>query len=130
MMLLIGKRKINKGFLLVEVMVSISILSIGLLLVLNSFMRSIKAIELSRDYFKAGLLLENKIYELSNKDTEEGVLEGSFDDFNKRFSWNLDVRKIEESPLNEINLKVSWGGKDKEKDISISTYIKDVNAGP
>ena len=130
MMLLIGKRKRNKGFLLVEVMVSISILSIGLLLVLNSFFRSIKAVEVSRDYFKAGLLLENKIYELLNKGTEEGVWEGSFDDFNKRFSWNLDVRKIEEGPLNEINLKVSWGGKDKEKDISISTYIKGVNAGP
>jgi len=130
MMLLIGKRKRNKGFLLVEVMVSISILSIGLLLVLNSFFRSIKAVEVSRDYFKAGLLLENKIYELLNKGTEEGVWEGSFDDFNKRFSWNLDARTIEESPLNEINLKVSWGGKDKEKDISISTYIKDVNAGP
>jgi len=129
-MLLIGKRKRNKGFLLVEVMVSISILSIGLLLVLNSFFRSIKAVEVSRDYFKAGLLLENKIYELLNKGTEEGVWEGSFDDFNKRFSWNLDARTIEESPLNEINLKVSWGGKDKEKDISISTYIKDVNAGP
>jgi len=130
MMLLIGKRKRNKGFLLVEVMVSISILSIGLLLVLNSFFRSIKAVEVSRDYFKAGLLLENKIYELLNKGTEEGVWEGSFDDFNKRFSWNLDAGTIEESPLNEINLKVSWGGKDKEKDISISTYIKDVNAGP
>ena len=130
MMLLIGKRKRNKGFLLVEVMVSISILSIGLLLVLNSFFRSIKAVEVSRDYFKAGLLLENKIYELLNKGTEEGVWEGSFDDFNKRFSWNLDARTIEESPLNESNLKVSWGGKDKEKDISISTYIKDVNAGP
>jgi len=129
-MLLIGKRKRNKGFLLVEVMVSISILSIGLLLVLNSFFRSIKAVEVSRDYFKAGLLLENKIYELLNKGTEEGVWEGSFDDFNKRFSWNLDARTIEESPLNESNLKVSWGGKDKEKDISISTYIKDVNAGP
>lgn len=124
MMLLAGKRQKDKGFLLLEIMVSISILSIGVVLVLSSFMEPIKVMELSRNYFKAGILLEKKLLELYNNGIEEGVSMGEFSDFDNKFSWCLDVVRLEDdSSCREIKLKVLWRERGREKDLSISTYI-------
>lgn len=122
-MLLTGKRQKNKGFLLLEIMISVSILSIGVLLVLNSFVRLIRAIELSKYYFKASLLMEEKLLELYNSDIEEGMSRGVFSDFDNRFSWDLDVVKSEYGFCKEVSLKILWREKDKEEDLSVSTYI-------
>lgn len=123
MILLTGKKPKNKGFLLLEIMMSVAILSIGLLLVLNSFMRPIRAQELSNDYFKAGLLLEQKMFELYNSDILKGTVNGIFTDFESRFSWDMNAIESEENPFMEVNLEVLWSRQNKEQDLSISTYI-------
>jgi len=122
-MLLTGKRQKCEGFLLLEIMISVLILSIGVLLVLNSFVGLIRATELSKSYFKAGLLLEEKLLELYNSDIEEGMSRREFSDFDNRFSWDLDVVKSEDGFCKEVSLKVLWCEKDKEKDLSVLTYI-------
>ena len=123
MMLLTGKRK-NKGFLLLEVMVSVTILSIALVLILNSFMRSVRAVDLSKDYFRAGLLLEEKMFEIySDTDIEEGISEDIFTGFDNRFSWALNVTKLEEEPLKEVDLKVLWDERNKKQSLPVLTYL-------
>ena len=117
-------RRAQYGFTLLEVMLSVTILSISSVLILNSFIKSIRAIELSENYFKAGLLLEEKIYEVHNTDTiEEGVKEGIFSDFGARFSWYLDVATVEEGYLDELNLQVLWNKGNRKYDISLLTYL-------
>lgn len=122
-MLLTGKRQKSSGFLLLEIMISVSILSIGALLVLNSFVRPIRAVELSKDYFKAGLLMEGKLLELYNSSIEEGLSRGEFSDFDNRFSWDMDAVRSEDGFCSEVNIRVLWRKKDKEEDLSVSTYI-------
>ncbi|MDP2981106.1 MAG: type II secretion system protein [Candidatus Omnitrophota bacterium] len=122
-MLLIGKKTKNSGFLLLEVMISVSILSFGLLLILNSFMKPIRAAELSKDYFKAELLLEEKMFEVCNSDITEGSLKGSFSGFNNMFSWDMSVVESEEGAFKEIGLKVLWNERGKEQDMAVSTYL-------
>lgn len=122
MMLVTGKRK-SKGFLLLEAMVSVTILAVSLVLIAGSFMKSIKAKELSEDYFKAGLLLEEKTCELNNTDMKEGISEGVFNNFGNRFSWNLIVAKLNEEPLKEISLEVSWMEGNKRQSMSMLTYL-------
>lgn len=117
-----GKKK-NKGFLLLEIMVSVGILSIGLVLILSSFMRLIRAIDVSEDYFRAGLLLENKIFEMQYSDTEEGSKDGRFSDFESRFLWHSNVVRLEGDFLDEMNLEVSWNQGNKQKNMSIATYL-------
>jgi prepilin-type N-terminal cleavage/methylation domain-containing protein len=118
----IGKIK-NKGFTLLEVMVSVTILSVCLVLILNSFIRSIRAEEHSRNYFRAGLLLEQKAYELANSGIEEGFSEGSFEDFNNYFSWYADAQKIEER-LSEVNIEVFWDEREVKHSLSLATYLQ------
>lgn len=79
--------------------------------------------EISRDYFKAGLMLEEKLLGLYNGDIEEGSTRGEFIDFGGRFSWNMDVIKSEYDSCREVILKVLWREKDREEGLSISTYI-------
>jgi len=117
------KRQRGNGFLLLEIMISVSILSTGLLLILSSFMRPIRATELSGDYFKAGLLLEEKILEVYNSDIKQGASEGVFSSFNNKFSWDLDISGSGDGSCMEVNLKIFWFERDKEKDLSISTCI-------
>jgi len=117
------ERRKNRGFLLLEVMIGVAILSIGILLILNSFMRPLKAIEFSRDYFKAGLFLEEKMLELYNSDIKDGILSGVFSGFGDRFSWDLNVIKSEKDACSEINLRILWQGKDKEGCLPVSAYI-------
>ena len=113
----------SKGFTLVEVMVSVTILSVCLALILSSFTKSIRAAELSRNYFKAGLLLEKNIFEIYNSEITPGRSSGVFNDPDSRFSWDTDVRESGEDSLKEIDLKVLWKEKNNEKDISVSGYI-------
>ena len=116
-MSLTGKARKSKGFLLLEVMVSVSILSLGVLLILNSFIRPMRAMEFSKDYFRAGLLLDQKVFELYNSDTHEGCSKGVFSDFNEKFSWEMDVDK------KEVNLKVFWNEEDREGDLTVLAYL-------
>jgi len=122
-MLRIGKTTRIAGFTLVEVMVSITILAVCLVLILSSFVRSIKAIELSDDFFKSTLLFEDKLYEIHNAELYEGFQDGVFSDFGNRFSWRLHVIELEELPIKETELEISWKQGSKEKGMSLITYL-------
>ncbi len=118
------KRQKSKGFLLLEIMISVSILSFGVLLILDSFVRPLRATELSMDYFKAGLLLEEKMSELYNSGMkDDGIMRGEFSGFDSRFFWAMDISDLESGFCREISLKVYWRNKNKEEDLSVSTYI-------
>ncbi|MDP2920768.1 MAG: hypothetical protein Q8O12_00160 [Candidatus Omnitrophota bacterium] len=124
MMLRAGKTGKNKGFLLLEILISVSILSFGVILILNSFIGPIMASQLSRDYFNAGSLLEEKMLELhSGKEVEEGSSKGGFSGPEAKFSWDLNVVKLEEISCKEVSMKILWKQKNKGQDFSILTYI-------
>jgi prepilin-type N-terminal cleavage/methylation domain-containing protein len=123
MILRIGKRLNNSGFSLLEIMIASVILSTGLIAVLNSFIRPMRAQEISTDYFKAGLLAERKMFEVCNGSPSEGMSNGIFEDFDKRFSWDMDALASEGAPFMEVKLKVIWHSQNKNQDLSVSTYI-------
>ena len=120
-MLRIGKRA--RGFTLVEVMVSVTILAICFVLILNSFVRSTLATELSDDFFRSTLLFEDKLYEMCNAELDEGFQDGVFSNFGNRFSWRLHVVKLEELPIKETELEISWNQGSKKKSTSALTYL-------
>jgi hypothetical protein len=123
-MILLTRKRRNRGFLLLEVIVSFTILSIGFTLILSSFMGSIRVMHLSQDYFRAGLCLEEKIYEIYNDtDIRGGSSDGVFSGSGNLFSWKLDVTKLEEDSINEVELKVLWSRRNNERDVSILTYL-------
>ncbi|MFC2140142.1 hypothetical protein ACFLQ1_00310 [Candidatus Auribacterota bacterium] len=134
-----------RGFLLIESLIAITMLSIGLALIVHSFANSLHAGRLSQDYMTAVSYLEQKINEIENEDMTAGEFEGTFDD---RFFWKAKItplaspapavledeerekdeaeQKDEEMKffLDKVTLKVFWKIKNKQKEIAVTTYLK------
>ncbi|MBU1887693.1 MAG: prepilin-type N-terminal cleavage/methylation domain-containing protein [Candidatus Omnitrophica bacterium] len=117
-----GKRK-NKGFLLMELMVGISVLSIGLLFAMDSLARAAVAIKISKDLFGAGLMLEENIYKVYNTDREEGVEDGTSRVHGAVFTWSVDIKRIEEYSLDEAAFNIFSNQEKSRTELTAVTYF-------
>jgi prepilin-type N-terminal cleavage/methylation domain-containing protein len=98
MTLAIGR---NKGFTLVEVIISIGILSFGLILVLQGFAQSLNAINISHKNLHASLLADEMIAQyLIDSDNAESVSldskNGKIEFENAVYDWGIETKQDEE----------------------------------
>jgi len=113
----------HKGFLLLEVLVCVVVITVGLVYIIRSFSISTRAIATSRDYMKAASLLEEKLWEFDYIGRiEKGEYEDYFAD-DEDFKWELEAKLDEELPINETSMKVFWKDRNKRQQISIATYL-------
>lgn len=112
------------GFMLLEVILSVFIVVIGVVFVISSFITSIKAFKVSKVYFDALYLMEEKMWEYEESgEIEEGSDSGRFKDY-KNAEWDVEAREIEEDlPLNETIVEVTVEYGDKERRFKIATYL-------
>lgn len=121
----------NKGFLLLEVMLAVTILSLGLALILRSFTTSLRAIKTSRNFLIANLLLEELIWQKEEEkaqgsgkiipEEEEGEFSSPFDSF----SYKTNFEEQEEvSALYKSVFAVSWQEREKERSVSQVSYLR------
>ena len=99
-----------KGFLLVEVILTVALVAGGLLFVTASFSVSKKILYRSRELFQTGLLLQEKMFELQEK--EEIALmsrHGAWQD--PPADWNVQVSPVAQTDLVRVDLEVSAPGK-------------------
>lgn len=120
--------KFKIGFLLLEVMVAISLLSVGLVLVLRTFSTSLQTLRTSQNYTQAVLRLEEKVWELEEKAREFEILpaerDGTFGDEDEKFKWELQTTKLEDIVLHEATLLVRWQEGRRGKSVSLVTYLE------
>ena len=110
--------------ILLVVMISIVIITAGLLFIMRSFSSSKNSIQRSTEVFKASLLLEEKMWEFEEKDEiEEGVNDGDFVE-NEKYAWRISANPIEDSELNLVILEVFQKKDPQNTKYSILTYLK------
>lgn len=127
---LVGIRKrisYKEAFLLFEVMVAVAILAFGLTYASGSFITALRGLMSSQSYNKALSLLEEKLCEIERIAIKEGeIVEGKdggkFKE-NENFRWELESKRDEDLPLNELRLKVYWLDRGRERNISVVTYL-------
>ena len=115
-----------KGFLLFEVIISIVMITTGLLFVMRAYSSSKEALERSRDLFKSSLLLEKAAFEFEEKnEIEEGSKEEIFND-DKDYSWSIRAESQEGSSLNMniVTLNVFQAKDALNTKYSLATYLK------
>lgn len=120
----------KKGFLLFEVMMSIVIITAGLLFITRSYSSSKDSIRRSIDVFRTTFLLEEKMWEL--EESGEAAAEKSSGEFKEPegYEWeieaeNLDDEAFGDSKLNIVTVRV-FDKKNRKKTIySLWTYLKD-----
>lgn len=130
MLKLKGLRSNKKGFLILEILVSVVIITVGLIYIIRSFSVSTRAIGTSRDYIKAISLLEEKLWELEEAG---GIVKGDDQNYfgdDRKFEWvlsaELEDTEEEELPINRSSLQVLWKERDKKQKISVITYLWDI----
>ena len=117
-----------------EAMITIAILSFGLVLIIRSFMMSLNASHLAKDYMPACLLIEQKMWQFQRLgfievDLDEG---GEFLKPHDKFQYRLQTQKTGQSEeefeegiqLNNAKLTISWRQGKKINNISVETFLR------
>jgi prepilin-type N-terminal cleavage/methylation domain-containing protein len=120
----------NKGFTLVEVIISIGILSFGLILILQGFAQSLNNISVARNNLQASLLADEITTQflIDSKNLEYGIasnLTGETESGNTKYSWNIKAAQDkEQAELHEILSTVSWVSGRRKGRMPVYTYLR------
>ena len=110
------------GFTLIEILITIVILSVGIVSILHAFETSMNALILSRDVMFGTVLCRDKLSDIKSDvvigkapvGTSDGEFSGTFEDYRWTTESSLLPRNIKES---------SSGGKaDKDEDVGVDLY--------
>ena len=114
----------KRGFLLLEVMASIVIITGGLLFVMRVYSVARMALERSHSLLKNSLLLEEKAFDLEEKGiVEEGTDTGHFSGSND-YSWQVNAYPLsaDDPDLSDLNV-LSLGVFNNKASSSDKYYI-------
>ncbi|MBI3601489.1 MAG: hypothetical protein HY209_01135 [Candidatus Omnitrophica bacterium] len=96
----------KKGFLLLEVIVSLVILTGGLLFVTQAYFAALKTAQRTRENFQLGLWLEEGMFGFEEKgQVKEGLWQGELEG-RKDVLWKMKAVATQASDLHTVNLSV------------------------
>jgi general secretion pathway protein I len=121
----------DKGYLLLEVIVAVAILSLGLVMLLRCFAAPLRAVRMSESHLTATLLLEEKTEELQTACMLRSKAEsGTFPGYSGEFKWKIETSPYRDNSqdsdkLSELRVTVSWREGETEHSIhSISLVVQ------
>ena len=104
-------------------MVAVIVLAVSLAIISRSFIHSLSALKTSAQFFKGGLLLEDKMWELEQeKEISPEKEEGTFEEFGGAFRWTVEMKEME-APLYETLVTVGWNTGNREETLQVTTYL-------
>lgn len=116
-------RKRRSGFLLLEVLVSITVISVGLVYIVRSFSSSSRAIETAAHFLKAVSLIEERLWDLeAQSGVERGSDSGRFES-DDLFSWKTEIEEAKDIPVNTVNIEIEWDGLVRKQRVSLETCM-------
>jgi len=125
-----GRVKSLRGFMLLEVVLSVFIVTVGIVFVIGSFITSIKTFKVSKVYLDTLYLMEERMWEYEGMgegvsgEIEEGRDSGRFEGY-KNAEWRVEAREIEEElPLHETNVEVVLKEDSKRRRFNVVTYFR------
>lgn len=116
----------NKGFSLLELIITIAILSAGITVILQAFSFSARVTGLSNDIVKAVFLLEDKLQELDFKEKQglirqEPSLNSGVSD---KFQWKNELSFDPDLNLYKLNFTINWQRAKENEEINVKTYLR------
>jgi type II secretion system protein I len=124
-----------KAFTLIELLISVAILGFGLVIVIQSYITSANALNISQNYISAMQLARDKLTEIELAAYEKKGLfpgdesgSGTEKIGSRNFNWETQVKEIYEpdylaEKLVEVCVKLNWNEAGKPKDALLSTYL-------
>ena len=112
----------NKGFLLIEVIVAVGILTVGLVYVSKAFQSCLQAMAQAARYSVAAHLAQEKFFELAASGDTKTETDGAFNGY-PDFNFSVDKDKVDGLQLEEIGVTVSWKYGRKTGSFDLSSYL-------
>ena len=109
-----------KGFTLLEVLVSLAILSATLIMAFQVTSGAITAAERTEAWTMASLLGEEKLREATDTFAEVQETKGTFPDPYEEYAWKISVKQALHPDAREVYVSVSWGTGGVEETITLS----------
>jgi prepilin-type N-terminal cleavage/methylation domain-containing protein len=120
----------HKGFTLIEIMISVSILSLGLILIMQGLAKCVNILRISQSNLAATLLAEDKMAEMEIAAKQDGAKAFLGDTSGEEKSGNLELNwQIRLTPdegyenLNRILATVRWKDGRNNGSSVLSTYL-------
>ena len=116
----------NNAFSLLELIITVAILSIGIIIVLEALSYSARMAGLSCDIIDAVLLAEDKMQELEFKEKQGLInkeprdIRAKFEGFDWKYTLNLDP----DLNLYKLNFEIKWLRANREEGLDLSTYLR------
>lgn len=130
------KLRSNKGFTFIEIMVTLAILSVGLVAIFRSFFVCLDYVN-HLTYRLHGLtLLENRLADIEKKYRANGHFNFSpgseieivsINNKDVEFSYRTAINPFEEVPgLHAVDVSILWDERNKAYEVSKTAYFSDV----
>ena len=118
----------EKGFTLLEVIASLTILAVGILTLVQMFSGSMNQATQAERYLNGVYLAQQKFSQLEMENFETETNEGAFEG-QEGYHWQLEVLPYESALNNEearitiqkVLLRVYWEDRDLEKEVKLET---------
>lgn len=116
----------SKGFLLIELIVSVAVLSVGILMVLQALAFSARITGLFSDSITAVFLSEDKLQDLEFKE-RRGLIanepkEGNYT--KGKFDWEYKLDLDPDLELYKLNFVINWQRKNRKEQLQLNTYLR------
>lgn len=113
------------GFLLLETLLTVLVLTAGLAIVVRSFASSVEALAVAGDFTRALLLLEEKMWELEARGViTPGTTNGRFTQAEGNVQWEVTAASTAVPGLSETQVTVAWSRRGRPRSLSLVTYLK------
>ena len=114
----------TKGFTLLEVMVSLAIISIVVPLMLSLVQRHVHVHMASERVTIGTLLAQEKIVEIELVGSPDlGSTRGDFGDRYPSYRWEQEIRTTFMNRVREVLVRVLWGEEQNPESVTLTTYV-------
>ena len=125
--MLFKSNKKSKSFSLIEILITIAILSSAVVFIYRAFTASLSAARFSQNMTLASFLAEDKLWEIEesqrNKFTPPAT-KGEAILGNRKFTWDYEISKTDDPALTQLEFNISWPEKrTNEYIMNFFTYL-------
>ena len=126
---MINKRKNSRGFTLVEVIMTVAILSFGIVSIYEALFVSVDTYGYYTHYFGTQDWISEKIWEVQSELIDAGVLNeeqtsGQIIRDHKTYDWLMAITQIDETQgLYRVRVTLSWYEGNKKVNTTRETYL-------
>jgi hypothetical protein len=119
----------KKSFLLLEVVLTIVILSLGLVFIIRAINTCLNISRASVYYSQAINMAYGKLFELEIISQNNGLtpcsIEGKFNEYNNLY-FRYGIKKLEDGNLGILSLDIIYRERNKTKGFYIETYVRTI----